>query len=238
MPEVLLSVNNVSVQYGHARALDNVSLTIAAGGITSIVGSNGAGKTTLIRAIAGMVQLTEGQISYRGVDLTQRSSHEICELGLTQIPEGRQIFPTLAVEDNLLAGALLRRAHRDVKRNLQVVFDTFPRLYDRRRQAAGTLSGGEQQMLAIGRGLMANPELVMLDEPSLGLSPIMTETMFGIIADLTTRDLTVLLIEQNVTESLTISGEGYVLENGSITLHGTGETLLRDDRIRSAYLGL
>lgn len=238
MPETLLAIKNISVRYGHARALNNVSLTIAAGGITSIVGANGAGKTTLVRAIAGMVALSEGQIIYRGVDITGRTTFDICELGVTQIPEGRQIFPTLTVEDNLRAGALLPRARASTKRNLQDVFDIFPKLQDRRQQIAGTLSGGEQQMLAIGRGLMSNPEFVMLDEPSLGLSPLMTETMFGIISDLARRNLTILLIEQNVTESLAISAEGYVLENGSVALHGTGHDLLQDDRIRNAYLGL
>lgn len=238
MADALLSINNVSVQYGQARALNNVSLTISAGGITSIIGANGAGKTSLIRAITGMIPVAEGEIAYRGISLTGRSTSDICELGITQIPEGRQVFPSLSVEDNLRAGALLRRARDGSNRYLQDVFELFPKLYERRDQAAGTLSGGEQQMLAIGRGLMANPEFIMLDEPSLGLSPLMTQLMFGIISDLAKRSLTILLIEQNVTESLTISHSGYVLENGSVVLHGAGQDLLQDTRVRKAYLGL
>lgn len=238
MAETLLSINNVSVQYGHARALNNVSLAITAGGITSIVGANGAGKTTLIRAISGMIPVSGGEIVYRGIPLTGRSAFEICELGLTQIPEGRQIFPSLTVEENLRSGALLHRARGRAKSQLQDVFEMFTKLHERRHQAAGTLSGGEQQMLAIGRGLMSNPEFVMLDEPSLGLSPLMTETMFGIVENLTKRYLTVLLIEQNVTESLNISHTGYVLENGTVALRGTGSELLQDERVREAYLGL
>jgi branched-chain amino acid transport system ATP-binding protein len=236
--DVLLSIEDVAVRYGQAQALSNVSLSVPLGGITSIVGANGAGKTTLIRTIAGMVPVAKGRIRYRGQIIDGKSSADICELGLGQVPEGRQIFPSLSVEENLKAGSLLRRARQMREQSLEQVYEMFPLLRQRRRQSAGTLSGGEQQMLAIGRCLMAKPEFIMLDEPSLGLSPIMTETMFGIIRELASKNLTVLLVEQNVVESLTLSSMGYVLENGSIVLSGNGEELLKDDRVRSAYLGL
>jgi branched-chain amino acid transport system ATP-binding protein len=239
MPErALLSIENMTVRYGEAQALSNVSLTVAQGGITSIVGANGAGKTTLIRAIAGMVPIAGGRIRFRDQGIEKLSSADICELGIGQVPEGRQIFPSLSVEDNLKAGSLLRHARRARKQKFDQVYEMFPKLRERHRQSAGTLSGGEQQMLAIARCLMSDPQFIMLDEPSLGLSPLLTEVMFGIVRDLARSDLTVLLVEQNVVESLTLSSTAYVLENGSVVMHGNAADLLEDDRIRSAYLGL
>lgn len=234
---VMLSVENVSVTYGGAQALFGVSLLVEKGGITSIVGANGAGKTTLIRAIAGMVPTVDGIVRYGGEKLTGKSSADVCELGIGQVPEGRQIFPSLSVEENLKVGSLLHRARHRRTKAFDEVYEMFPLLRERRHQSAGTLSGGEQQMLAIGRCLMGNPEFIMLDEPSLGLSPIMTDTMFGIIRDLVKKDLTVLLVEQNVMESLTVSSNAYVLENGSVALSGKASELLSDDRVRQAYLG-
>ena len=239
MPEYIqLSVENVTVRYGEAQALTDVSLTILRGGITSIIGANGAGKTTLIRALAGMVPIASGRIRYGDKELEKLDSADICELGIGQVPEGRRVFPSLSVEDNLKAGALLRRARHSRKENIERMYAMFPLLRERRRQSAGTLSGGEQQMLAIARCLMGGPEFIMLDEPSLGLSPIMTETMFDVVRELARQKLTVLLVEQNVVESLSISERAYVLENGSIVLQGKAADLLSDDRVRSAYLGL
>lgn len=239
MPEYIqLSVENVTVRYGEAQALTDVSLTILRGGITSIIGANGAGKTTLIRALAGMVPIASGRIRYGDQELEKLDSADICELGIGQVPEGRRVFPSLSVEDNLKAGALLRRARHSRQENIERMYAMFPLLRERRRQSAGTLSGGEQQMLAIARCLMGGPEFIMLDEPSLGLSPIMTETMFDVVRELARQKLTVLLVEQNVVESLSISERAYVLENGSIVLQGKAADLLSDDRVRSAYLGL
>lgn len=238
MSELLLSIEDLTIRYGQALALSNVSLSVAKGGITSIVGANGSGKTTLIRAIAAMVPVASGRIFYRGELVVDRSSADICEMGIGQVPEGRQIFPSLSVEDNLRSGSLLQRARHARKRNFELAYEMFPILRERRHQQAGTLSGGEQQMLAIARCLMGNPEFIMLDEPSLGLSPIMTETMFGIIRELARKNITVLLVEQNVVESLMLSSAAYVLENGSIVLRGNPTDLLKNDRIRSAYLGL
>ncbi len=236
--DILLSVEGLSVRYGEAQALSDVSLAVRRGQITSIVGANGAGKTTLVRAIAGMVSIATGRVRYCNDVLAKKSSADICELGIGQVPEGRQIFPSLSVEDNLKAGSLLRRARDRRAAMFELVYDMFPRLKDRRHQRAGTLSGGEQQMLAIGRCLMGNPKLVMLDEPSLGLSPIMTDSMFEIIGELIGKDITVLLVEQNVAESLAISSDAYVLENGEVVLSGAPTDLMNDDRIRQAYLGL
>ncbi len=233
-----LRVEGLEVRYGEAQALASVTLAARAGQITSIIGANGAGKTTLIRAIAGMLRPRKGTVLFRGEAITGLDSAEICERGIGQVPEGRQIFPTLTVQDNLRVGGLLRRARAHARRNEERVYGMFPRLAERRRQQAGTLSGGEQQMLAIGRCLMADPALIMLDEPSLGLSPVMTEQMFDIVLELHRQGLTVLLVEQNVADSIAISSESYVLENGRVAVHGSGTELLDDERIRTSYLGL
>ena len=234
----MLSIRNLSVFYGDAQALDNVSLDVPAGSITAIIGANGAGKTTLIRTIAGMLTAASGEISYRNRIITGLPGHRICDLGIGQVAEGRQIFPTLTVEENLAMGAMLPRARAGRQRNLERVYAMFPRLAERRRQSAGTMSGGEQQMLAIGRCLMGDPELIMFDEPSLGLSPALVADMLATIGRLSQAGLTCILVEQNVVQSLKLSATAYVLENGRIVLSGSGAAVLGDDRVRQAYLGL
>jgi branched-chain amino acid transport system ATP-binding protein len=234
----MLRVEDLDVFHGDAQALDGVSLDIAEGEIVAIVGANGAGKTSLIRTIAGMHRPARGRIVFRGVDIAGWPSHRVCDLGIGQVAEGRQIFPTLSVAENLAMGAMLPRARVSRARNLERVLALFPVLSERARQAAGTLSGGEQQMLAIGRCLMGAPDLVMFDEPSLGLAPAVVQALLRTIHDLNNEGLTCVLVEQNVALSLRLASRAYVLENGRITLTGAGEALLTDDRVRQAYLGL
>ena len=234
----MLRIENLDVFHGDAQALDGVSLDVDEGSIIAVVGANGAGKTSLIRTIAGVHRPTSGRIVYRGTDIGGWPSHRVCNLGIGQVAEGRQIFPTLTVAENLGVGALLPRAQAQRTRNLAWVFALFPILAERQRQAAGTLSGGEQQMLAIGRCLMGAPELVMFDEPSLGLAPTVVQTVLKAIRDLNREGLTCVLVEQNVAASLKLASRAYVLENGRITLSGSGEALLADDRVRQAYLGM
>jgi branched-chain amino acid transport system ATP-binding protein len=234
----MLTVENLDVFYGDAQALDRVTLEIAEGAIVAIVGANGAGKTSLIRTIAGMHRPSRGRIIYRGEDIAGWPSHKVCDLGIGQVAEGRQVFPSLSVIENLRMGALLPRARSQREVNLERVYALFPTLAERRHQAAGTLSGGEQQMLAIGRCLMGAPELVMFDEPSLGLAPTLVQTVLKTVRDLNRSGLTCVLVEQNVAVSLKLASHAYVLENGRITLAGSGEALLGDDRVRQAYLGL
>jgi branched-chain amino acid transport system ATP-binding protein len=234
----MLRVENLDVFHGDAQALDNVSLDVEQGAIVAIVGANGAGKTSLIRTIAGIHRPSAGRIVYRGENIAGWPSHRVCDLGIGQVAEGRQIFPSLTVAENLALGALLPRARAGKERNLDHVYSLFPRLTERRTQAAGTLSGGEQQMLAIGRCLMGAPELVMFDEPSLGLAPTVVQDMLKTIRDLNREGLTCVLVEQNVAVSLKLASHAYVLENGRVTLAGSGEALLADDRVRQAYLGM
>jgi branched-chain amino acid transport system ATP-binding protein len=234
----MLSVENLDVYYGDAQALDNIGLEIEQGAIVTIVGANGAGKSSLIRTIAGMHKPSRGRILYRGTDITGWPSYKVCNLGIGQVAEGRQVFPTLTVTENLAMGALVPRAHAGRERNLDRVYAMFSVLAERRHQAAGTLSGGEQQMLAIGRCLMSDPELIMFDEPSLGLAPAVVQSVLTTVRDLNRDGLTCVLVEQNVAVSLKLASHAYVLENGRITLAGSGEQLLRDDRVRQAYLGL
>jgi branched-chain amino acid transport system ATP-binding protein len=234
----MLSVETIDVFYGDAQALDGVSLEVEEGAIVAIVGANGAGKTSLIRTIAGMNRPARGAIRYRGHDIAGWPSHRVCNLGIGQVAEGRQVFPTLTVAENLDTGAMLPRAKATREKNRERVLAMFPRLQERLRQAAGTLSGGEQQMLAIGRCLMGAPELVMFDEPSLGLAPAIVENVLAAIRDLNREGLTCVLVEQNVAVSLRLASSAYVLENGRITLSGSGAELLADDRVRQAYLGM
>ena len=238
MSAPLLQVEDLELFYGDAQALASVSLEVAAGEIVTIVGANGAGKSSLIRAIHGIEQPARGVVRFDGVDVTGWPSHRTCEAGLGQVAEGRQVFPNLTVLENLEMGATPRHARAAAKRSLEHVYGLFPRLAERRRQAAGTLSGGEQQMLAIGRCLMGAPELVMFDEPSLGLAPAIVQHVLRTIRDLNRDGLTCVLVEQNVAVSLKLAAQAYVLENGRITLSGTGAELLADDRVRQAYLGM
>ena len=234
----MLQVQELDLRYGEAQALDRVSLEVEEGEIAAIVGANGAGKSSLIRSIAGIEKPSAGKILFRGRDITGWESFATCELGIGQVAEGRQIFPTLTVAENLAMGGLLPRARRKARQALADVYEMFPRLAERHRQTAGTLSGGEQQMLAIGRCLMGQPEFIMFDEPSLGLAPLMVQEVLSTIRALHRRGLTILLVEQNVAVSLKISRRAYVLENGRIVMSGPGEALLHDDRVRQAYLGL
>lgn len=234
----MLRVENLDLFYGDAQALADVSIEIRAGTIVAIVGANGAGKTSLIRTIAGMLAPARGRIMFRDIDITGWESHRVCNLGIGQVAEGRQIFPTLSVAENLDVGAMLARARASRTRNLERVFALFPVLAERAGQAAGTLSGGEQQMLAIGRCLMGAPDLVMFDEPSLGLAPTIVQHVLRTIRDLNREGLTCVLVEQNVAVSLKLANAAYVLENGRVTLSGHGQDLLADDRVRQAYLGM
>jgi branched-chain amino acid transport system ATP-binding protein len=234
----MLRVENLDVFHGDAQALDGVSLEIEQGAIVAIVGANGAGKTSLIRTIAGMHRPSRGRILYRDRDIAGWPSHKVCDLGIGQVAEGRQVFPTLSVAENLAMGAMLPRARAARAANLDKVYAMFPVLTERRNQAAGTLSGGEQQMLAIARCLMGAPDLIMFDEPSLGLAPAIVHNVLRIVRDLNRDGLTCVLVEQNVAVSLKLASQAYVLENGRITLSGSGEALLGDDRVRQAYLGM
>jgi branched-chain amino acid transport system ATP-binding protein len=234
----MLRVENLDVFHGDAQALDDVSLEIEEGAVVAIVGANGAGKTSLIRTIAGIYRPVRGRILYRGTDIAGWPSYRVCNLGIGQAAEGRQVFPTLTVGENLGTGAMLPRAKACREQNLERIYQMFPVLAERRHQAAGTLSGGEQQMLAIGRCLMGAPELVMFDEPSLGLAPAVVQAVLKTVRDLNRDGLTCVLVEQNVAVSLKLASHAYVLENGRITLAGSGDALLRDDRVRQAYLGL
>ncbi|WP_420971841.1 ABC transporter ATP-binding protein [Bradyrhizobium sp. B120] len=234
----MLAVEGLNVGYAGSAALNDVSLAVQAEELICVIGANGAGKTSLIRTIAGIVCPTRGRIAWRGRDIVGMSPWEICELGIAQVAEGREVFPNLSVEDNLLIGGSLKRARGRRDANLRRVYELFPRLDERRRQSAGTLSGGEQQMLAIGRAMMSEPEMIMFDEPSIGLSPALTTVMFDVVKKLHRNRITILLVEQNVASSLAIGDRGYVLENGSIVLEGTGAGLLSNQDVRRAYLGL
>ncbi|SDR47049.1 amino acid/amide ABC transporter ATP-binding protein 2, HAAT family [Rhizobiales bacterium GAS191] len=235
----MLEIRDLDLFYGDAQALDHVSLEVAAGEMIAIVGANGAGKTSLIRTIFGMQQPTHGAIRFEGSEIAGEPPHLICNLGIGQVAEGRQIFPNMSVAENLEMGAAIPRARAGAKASLDKVLTMFPRLAERRRQLAGTLSGGEQQMLAIGRCLMGQPRLIMFDEPSLGLAPVVVEQVMRVIRDLNTAGgITIVLVEQNVAQSLSLADRGYVLENGRIAMSGTGAELLADDRVRKAYVGL
>ncbi len=233
-----LQIKDLNLYYGDAQALADVSLEVPKGEIVAIVGANGAGKTSLIRTIAGIEPSRSGSILFNNNPIQRLESHAICNLGIGQVAEGRQVFPSLSVLENLEVGGLLPRARAGAKKALDDIFAMFPRLGERRDQIAGTLSGGEQQMLAIGRCLMGSPELIMFDEPSLGLAPLVVQEVLHTIRVLNKRGLTILLVEQNVALSLKISSRAYVLENGRVVMSGSGQELLHNDRVRQAYLGL
>jgi branched-chain amino acid transport system ATP-binding protein len=233
----LLEVSNLRVAYGAIEAVRDVSFTVSAGQIVCLIGANGAGKTTTLRTISGLLRPVGGEIHFDGRPIHREPAHNILGLGIAQCPEGRRIFARMSVEENLLLGAYARRDTQQVQADLKRVYSLFEVLDERRRQKAGLFSGGEQQMLAIGRALMSRPKLLMLDEPSMGLSPIMTQRIFDTIADLREQGTTVLLVEQNALAALALADRGHVIDLGRTTLTGTGRELLADERVRAAYLG-
>jgi len=234
----VLKVSGIDVYYGDMQALNDVDIDVQKGEIVSVVGSNGAGKSTLLKAISGIQRPRKGRISFNAQELSHASTSQIVETGISHVPEGRQLFPTMTVLENLEMGAQFPRSKKVRPQTLEQVFTYFPRLKERLSQKAGTLSGGEQQMVAIGRGLMSVPDLMMLDEPSLGLAPVLVTKIFEIIEQINREGTSILLIEQNVYHSLKISSRGFVLENGHVALDGKGKNLLSDPHIRKTYLGL
>ena len=234
----MLKIENLSVHYGGIHALQGVSLEVPEGKIVTLIGANGAGKSTTLKAIVGLVKASEGSaVTWNGKNLLGQQTKDIVESGIVLVPEGRRVFPNLSVDENLSLGAYARRDKAGVESDRARVFKLFPRLDDRKKQKAGTLSGGEQQMLAVGRALMTRPKLLMMDEPSLGLAPLVVKMIFNIIKEINADGTTVLLVEQNAKAALEAAHYGYVLETGRITFHGPGKELLADDRIRKAYLG-
>ena len=233
----LLEVKDLEVYYGVIRALKGISFHVDRGEIVSLIGANGAGKTTTMQSVIGLIPKKSGTVTFDGTDITRTPCHKIVRLGMTQVPEGRRIFQELSVYENLLMGAYTVQDNARFKRDLEAIFTRFPRLAERRNQIAGTLSGGEQQMLAMGRAIMCRPKLLMLDEPSMGLSPLLVDQVFEIIQDINRDGTTVLLVEQNAGKSLAISHRTYVMENGSIVLSGTGAELAASEKVRKAYLG-
>jgi branched-chain amino acid transport system ATP-binding protein len=238
MSEVILEINNLTSGYGDLPVLHEVSLSVNKGEIYSILGANGAGKSTLLNTLAGTVKATSGAINFNGVDLAKIKPHKIAENGLVLVPEGRKLFPDCSVEDNLKLGGFHSAARKVSKESIEEMYEMFPRLAERKNQLAGSLSGGEQQMCAIARGLMAKPKILMLDEPSLGLAPIVVSQVFELIAGLPARGLTVLLVEQNVAEALSLSARASVLEQGRFTLSGSAKDLLNNPTLQEAYLGV
>ena len=234
----MLSIKNLSVYYGAIRALDSISLEVNEGEIVTMIGADGAGKSTTIRTISGLVRPRSGEVMFEGKPLHHLPPHEIVTLGIGQSPEGRRVFANMTVRDNLELGAYTRhRLKAQVREDMERVFVQFPRLKEREAQSAGTLSGGEQQMLAIGRALMARPRLLLLDEPSLGLAPFLVQSIFKIIREINQQGVTVLLVEQNANQALRVANRGYVLETGRVVLADTSQRLLQDDSVRKAYLG-
>lgn len=233
----MLSVNNIQVFYGAIQALHGVSFEVKEGEIVTLIGANGAGKSTTLRTVSGLLRPKSGTVEFRGQAITRVPAHKIVQMGLAHVPEGRKIFPNLTVRENLLMGAYTRTDKNEIAAGMEIVFQRFPRLKEREKQVAGTLSGGEQQMLAMGRGLMCKPSLLILDEPSMGLSPILVEEIFKIIQEINQQGTTVLLVEQNAFMALQIAHRAYVLETGRIMLSGTAADLRADPKVRSAYLG-
>ena len=234
----MLSVKNINVYYGSIHAIKDVSFHVNEGEIVTLIGANGAGKTTTMHAISGLLKLQSGEIDYCGQTISKMEAHKIIRLGLAQVPEGRRVFSGLTVQQNLQMGAYTRRDGKEaIQNDFDMVFDLLPRLKERRNQPAGTLSGGEQQMLAMGRALMSHPKTILMDEPSMGLSPLLVKEIFDIIVTLRKRGITVLLVEQNAKMALSIADRAYVLETGKITMEGKASDLLHDEKVRKAYLG-
>jgi branched-chain amino acid transport system ATP-binding protein len=234
----LLSVSHLNFSYGDLKVLWNIDLEVHPSEIVTVVGANGAGKSTTLKNISRLLKASSGAIHFEGVSLTRLESHQVVELGVVQVPEARRIFPEMTVLENLRMGSYVKSTRKDRGRNIERVFSLFPRLKERQKQLGGTMSGGEQQMLAIARGLMANPKLLLLDEPSLGLSPLFVNNIFEIISEINRQGTTILLVEQNVYQSLNIAHRGYVVETGRIVLTGSGRDLLANDHVRKAFLGM
>jgi branched-chain amino acid transport system ATP-binding protein len=234
----MLKLSGVSASYGSVPAITNVSIEIGEGEAVGLLGANGAGKSTTLRAISGLVKLTRGSVTFAGTDLKSLPAYRIPELGIAHVPEGRQVFPEMTVQENLEIGAFVPRAKADRAQTMELVYGIFPRLADRRKQLAGTMSGGEQQMLAVGRGLMLKPRLLMLDEPSLGLAPVMTDVTFEKIGEIHKMGTAILLVEQNVSRALSLVTRAYVLESGRVIMHGTSEELAGNKQVQAAYLGI
>lgn len=233
----LLEVQGLEVYYGVIQALKGIDFTVNEGEIVTLIGANGAGKTTTMQSVIGLIPPRAGTVTYDGKNITHMPCHKVVSLGMSQVPEGRRVFQELSVYENLLMGAYTRKDKKALKEDVEKIYERFPRLGERKNQIAGTLSGGEQQMLAMGRALMSRPKLLMLDEPSMGLSPLLVDEVFQIIQDLNKEGTTILLVEQNAGKSLAISDRAYVLENGKIVLSGTGKELLSSEAVKKAYLG-
>ncbi len=236
-PEPMLELQSIESYYGKIQALKGIDLEVPEGGIVAILGANGAGKSTTLKTISGLIQPRQGQILFQGESIHKKEPHQIVRLGICQVPEGRDIFMGLTVQENLRMGAFTRNDAKSVQNDMERIFQSFPILNERARQQAGTLSGGEQQMLAIARGLMSNPKLMLLDEPSLGLAPLMVEEIFRIIEEINTEGVTILLVEQNANMALQTAQFGYVMETGTIALHDIAENLIQNDYVRRVYLG-
>lgn len=233
----MLEVNDINVYFGAVHALKGISIKIDDGEIVTLIGANGAGKTTTLRSISGIVKPKSGNILFNGSDISRLKATDIVSLGISHVPEGRRIFSNMTVMENLEMGAYIRKDKSGIKKDFESVFERFPRLSERKNQVAGTLSGGEQQMLAIGRALMSRPKVMLLDEPSMGLAPILVNEIFSIIKDINENGTTVMLVEQNATMALSIANRAYVIQNGTITVEGKSKDLMADDNVRKAYLG-
>ena len=234
----MLKLKGISASYGSVPAISDVAIEIGVGEAVGLLGANGAGKSTTLRAISGQVRLSKGSLTFDGIDLASLPPYRIPELGIAHVPEGRQVFPEMTVQENLEIGAYVPKARADRAKTMQLVYEIFPRLADRRRQLAGTMSGGEQQMLAVGRGLMLKPRLLMLDEPSLGLAPVMTDVTFEKIGEIHKLGTAILLVEQNVSRALSLVTRAYVLESGNVIMHGSSEELANNKQVQAAYLGI
>lgn len=233
----MLEVKEIDVYYGAIHALKKMSLEVEQGSIVTLIGANGAGKTTTLKTISGILRPKSGTVTYKGTDITKTAPEKIVGMGISQVPEGRRVFHTMSVLENLEMGAYLRNDKKEIQNDMENVFARFPRLKERRKQMAGTLSGGEQQMLAIGRALMARPELMLMDEPSMGLAPLLVKEIFEIIKDINSRGTTILLVEQNANMALSIADKAYVIETGEIVLQGTADQLMKSEEVKKAYLG-
>jgi branched-chain amino acid transport system ATP-binding protein len=233
----MLKINEINVYYGNIHALKDITLEVNQGEIVTLIGANGAGKSTLLKTISGLLKPKKGGITFEGITIDSKPAQWIVKRGLSHVPEGRRVFANMSVEENLELGAYLRKDKQEIKQDFQKIYELFPRLYERRKQLSGTLSGGEQQMLAMGRALMARPKLLLLDEPSMGLAPIFVKTIFDIIKDINATGTTVMLVEQNANMALSIAHRAYVIETGRVVLSGNAEELRSSDQIKAAYLG-